>query len=306
MDKEDIGCGWSMKFAHVSYAAKNRDATVETLAKSGIRPFEVYEFPPMLGLPRLRGRPVHPDLGVEVIMPKGAWIGGPEIEIQQATKGSLYLDFVARRGEGYHHLAFVVDSLDRAVADLEKQGMEVTFAGEWEDGGWAYVESEELGGMVFELFQNADLLGESTQISSAFRSFSHVGVVAPDLDRTMRFLGGLGSSPGMPSTFSEQRTAVSGGETMNTKCKGMSTVLGGAALELLQPGEGWSPYSDFLRATGGGIHHLAFNVADADGETARLRQLGGRVLFTGRRGGRRLIELELSASGFIVDLVEPV
>ncbi|NLE74108.1 MAG: hypothetical protein GX604_05730 [Actinobacteria bacterium] len=295
---------WFAKFAHISCAVMNQQETVERLRKIGIKPFEFYSFPPLVGKWSVRGVPVEPGDVAGPVPPIGAWIGGPELEIQQASRGSVYWDFMEARGDGYHHVAFAVNDLDRVVAALEERGLNVLFAGKWEGGGWAYVESDELGGMIFEFFENADLLGESTEISSTFRSFRHVGAVVPDLARTTRFLAGMGSGPFLPSFSSDQGTATFRGRPMDGSHKRVSAVLGEMTLELIQPTKGSSPYSEFLEATGGGIHHLGFSVEDLGKETTRLEQRGANLLWTGHGESRRLAELEMSANGLIVELVE--
>lgn len=47
-------------------------------------------------------------------------------------------------------------------------------------------------------------------------------------------------------------------------CKMAFFDLGGIQLELIEPYGGASTWQDFLDETGGGIHHLAFNVPDLE------------------------------------------
>ncbi len=49
-------------------------------------------------------------------------------------------------------------------------------------------------------------------------------------------------------------------------------ALGGVVLELLQPLDDRSPHAAFLAERGEGMHHLAFLVADLDGELAAARR----------------------------------
>jgi len=51
-------------------------------------------------------------------------LGGTAIELVEGTGGeSPVRKFVERRGPGIHHIALEVDDIDRALADLEAEGM---------------------------------------------------------------------------------------------------------------------------------------------------------------------------------------
>ena len=49
--------------------------------------------------------------------------GGLSFELIQPLKGnSIYDDFLKEKGEGFHHLAFMVEDVDAEKAELEKRG----------------------------------------------------------------------------------------------------------------------------------------------------------------------------------------
>ena len=83
--------------------------------------------------------------------------------------------------------------------------------------------------------------------------------------------------------------------------------LGEVRLELLRPlGEG--PLASFLERRGGGLHHLAIEVADIDGELRRLREAGVRLVDGRPRrgfGGSRIAFIHPgSMGGVLIELVE--
>jgi methylmalonyl-CoA/ethylmalonyl-CoA epimerase len=50
--------------------------------------------------------------------------GGPKVELLEATSGdSPVAKFVARRGAGLHHVAFAVDDIHAALAELKARGV---------------------------------------------------------------------------------------------------------------------------------------------------------------------------------------
>jgi hypothetical protein len=81
--------------------------------------------------------------------------------------------------------------------------------------------------------------------------------------------------------------------------------LGGVEVELIQPLEGRNGYKDFLDQTGGGIHHLLFEVSDIDPVVEELAKSGVAVLQagTGIRPGTRWALLDTrDLLGFLVEL----
>jgi len=81
--------------------------------------------------------------------------------------------------------------------------------------------------------------------------------------------------------------------------------LGNVEVELIQPVEGRNAYQDFLDETGGGIHHVLFEVSDIDPILRDLEKSGVSVLQsgTGIRPGTRWALLDTrELLGFFVEL----
>jgi methylmalonyl-CoA/ethylmalonyl-CoA epimerase len=69
---------------------------------------------------------------------------------------SLWKRDLDKRGEGLHHLAFTVDSVEElkeAKAAMEKQGLEVVSESDFEGGGHVYFDTSKVGGILFELIK---------------------------------------------------------------------------------------------------------------------------------------------------------
>jgi methylmalonyl-CoA/ethylmalonyl-CoA epimerase len=81
-------------------------------------------------------------------------LGGLELEFIQTWKGpTLYDEFLERAGEGIHHVGFDVDDLDDRLARYRNLGIDVLMEGRTKQGGFAYLDTERIGGMIFELVQ---------------------------------------------------------------------------------------------------------------------------------------------------------
>jgi catechol 2,3-dioxygenase-like lactoylglutathione lyase family enzyme len=81
--------------------------------------------------------------------------------------------------------------------------------------------------------------------------------------------------------------------------------LGDVEVELIEPVEGNSGYQDFLNKTGGGIHHVLFEVSDIDPVLEELAKAGVTVLQSGtgiRRGTRWALLDTQDLLGFLVEL----
>jgi len=79
-----------------------------------------------------------------------AQLGFIEIELIQVLDGeTAHSKFLEEKGEGLHHLRFIVDDLDGMLDDLAKEGIEPI----WRRGNMVLLNSDKLGGVMFELIQ---------------------------------------------------------------------------------------------------------------------------------------------------------
>lgn len=82
-------------------------------------------------------------------------LGPMEVEIIQPLYGrSIYRDFLEAGRQGLHHLGFdVYDDLDQRLVAYAKMGIEVLMSGRGRDRAFAYLDTEKIGGVIFELIQ---------------------------------------------------------------------------------------------------------------------------------------------------------
>jgi catechol 2,3-dioxygenase-like lactoylglutathione lyase family enzyme len=80
--------------------------------------------------------------------------------IQPLAGPSTYHDYMAKYGEGFHHLAFNVADMDAAIKEWTGMGYEMTMAGAWGEkdkpgsGRFAYFDTTRDGGIEVELLWN--------------------------------------------------------------------------------------------------------------------------------------------------------
>ncbi|MFA9380368.1 MAG: VOC family protein [Acetanaerobacterium sp.] len=81
-------------------------------------------------------------------------MGGLRIELMQPDEHpSTWRETLDNKGEGLHHIAFDVPSIDESAGGLEAMGMPVVQTGFYNGGKYAYVDSRAALGMMLELLE---------------------------------------------------------------------------------------------------------------------------------------------------------
>jgi methylmalonyl-CoA/ethylmalonyl-CoA epimerase len=141
------------KFAHAALVVKDIEKAAKTFEALDVGPF-----PPFLGGSGMSfsGKTVHGKLteyDMDLRIARSD-LGGLTVELIQPLKGkSIYDEFLEEKGEGLHHLAFMVDDVDAEAAELEKKGFKVVQTGAMRNTKWAYLEVTGSGGLLIELCQ---------------------------------------------------------------------------------------------------------------------------------------------------------
>lgn len=135
---------------HVGVIVRDVEKAAEFYQSLGIGPFEplIIEAEER----RLRGKLIN-DLKLKVMM---AHMGPIRIELLQPVKGKGYIweEFLEEKGGGIHHVAFLVDDIEKEKAALIKKGLNHIFISKYKNGGGAaYFEPDENDGFVLEIFQ---------------------------------------------------------------------------------------------------------------------------------------------------------
>ncbi|MBN1849567.1 MAG: VOC family protein [Deltaproteobacteria bacterium] len=150
---------------------------------------------------------------------------------------------------------------------------------------------------------NIDTLNKSEM---PFGTLSQIGIIVKDMNKAMEFLKSIGFGPFIPR-FREPCDEVREGEKrVDINLELMFTYFNNLELELIQPkGEGL--HMDFLRSTGGGIHHLGFWVDDLDAALTNLKEQGVKIKQIGRRskagGGFALLDAR-DDCGLIIEIAQ--
>jgi len=78
-----------------------------------------------------------------------------QIELIEPLGGnSTWQEFLDSKGEGIHHIAFMVKGIDGLERRFEMQGMPTDQNGGWEGGAYSYINAMQMLGCELELLEN--------------------------------------------------------------------------------------------------------------------------------------------------------
>jgi methylmalonyl-CoA/ethylmalonyl-CoA epimerase len=151
-------------------------------------------------------------------------------------------------------------------------------------------------------------LSSSLPASVQLKRLVQIGIVVADRDRTAKLLTALfGIGPFRLVEWPDRADSkyYYRGVEEQVRIKQAFVQLGDVEVELIQPLEGRSGYKDFLDETGGGIHHVLFEVSDIDPVIQELAKSGVTVLQSGtgiRPGTHWALMDTQKLLGFLVEL----
>ena len=141
------------KFHHVSVMVKDIDKAIQHYDTLGVGPFPPTIGPKGVPLIAQSLRSQKSDFAMDLRYAESGF-GGLKFEIVEPLEGeSIYKEFLDKKGEGVHHIAFTVDDLDVEIAQMAEKGFKVIQTGQTARGKFAYFDTDKVGGVVTELIQ---------------------------------------------------------------------------------------------------------------------------------------------------------
>jgi hypothetical protein len=130
----------------------------------GVGPWRIYTYgPELLKSQSYRGQPARYSMRLALAG------SGPQLELIQPLEGtSVYTEWLEQHGEGLHHVAVEVDSLEDMTREMEAAGYPMIQSGLGfgpdGDGGFAYFDTERDLGLVVEAIEEAARIREPERI----------------------------------------------------------------------------------------------------------------------------------------------
>ena len=134
---------------------------------------------------------------------------------------------------------------------------------------------------------------------------SQVGIIVKDMEKTVEFCSStFGIGP-----FKTREVNLEGvmfrGKPTTVKQKIAFAQAGQVQIELIQPLEGESPHTEFLRDKEEGPNHLGFLVDDIDKKLTWLAEQGIKPIFSGNPPGVTFAYLNSDKiGGVIIELIQ--
>jgi methylmalonyl-CoA/ethylmalonyl-CoA epimerase len=141
--------------AQVAIVVPDLEQAVEAYYSTfGVGPWHFYTY----GKPLLKEMAYHGQPAEHVFRIALAFIGALRIELMEVKEGDTILaDFIAKHGYGVQHLGLLVEDMQAALEQARAAGFTVLQEGSGfglgGDGHYAYLDTEALFGVTFELVQ---------------------------------------------------------------------------------------------------------------------------------------------------------
>jgi methylmalonyl-CoA/ethylmalonyl-CoA epimerase len=219
-------------------------------------------------------------------------IGGVQIEWIQPVEGkSVYDEFLAKHGDGVHHLAYQMPSpavMDQQIEYFQQRGVDVVQSGTWKgqkgEGRFAYLNTApEGGGITIELMYNPDWPrgGETAHANEyPFNKLVQYALVVPNVRKVGAFWQRMGFG-GLEIDHNVSLDRMYRGKPGKFEMDLGWGREGDVPFEWIQSTRGPDVYEEYFKKRGEGLHHLAVNVTDMDQAIAHFKSQGVDVSMSG-------------------------
>ena len=139
------------KITQVGFVIRNLEEVMKNYCDIlGIGPWDIYESRSLKHVfTANNGRKADLDIRTAT-----AVIGDVQLElIQPLSTDSIFGDFLARQGEGIHHIQFASDGIDETVHMMKEKGIATLLSGRYGDGSFAFFDTGKALKVTFEAFQ---------------------------------------------------------------------------------------------------------------------------------------------------------
>ena len=234
------------------------------------------------------------------------FLGNFKLEIiQSAAAGSFVERFIAKRGEGLHHLSIEAPDFDRTIATLERGGIRVVDRFDAGEAKTAFISPRSAFGTLIQFWNQFD--PEPHHPAVAVHDYdgvpvlvrvNHLAIAVRDLDAGLAFFERF-----FPVT--RGRPAHVG---YDPSFRLTNFHVGHYKIELIAPNPGADPgfLDRFFAKRGEGFHHISLDVDRLEPVLAALERDGVRIADRGRsRQGRQTAFISpRSAFGVLIQFWE--
>ena len=141
----------NVEIIQVGILVRDVEETARKLEKLiGIGPFQILE-PEYRDL-TFRGKPARFKIRIGL-----AKAGPIQVELMQPLSGeTIYDEYAERKGYGLHHVAIRAENMEQSINDMKARGFDVIQSGNRPGVKWAYLDTENETGVIFELIEKKE------------------------------------------------------------------------------------------------------------------------------------------------------
>lgn len=203
------------------------------------------------------------------------------IEIVEPVGTSLWLDFLTKSGGGLHHICYDVSNWQEMVETTKNSGGEMVF-GCYALGTKACYMKLPTGLLVEfageHIHADAEKLLRKEPLPRVSLDGGHIGTMVGNMDQAKGLYKVLGYETWWTGDVTLQQKSMIVGDAFSVKVA--DTLLAGrTVLELLEPTSSGSILDRFLKNSGGGVHHIGFEVPNWEAMIDNIEGAGGKMLF---------------------------
>ncbi|MBM4432631.1 MAG: hypothetical protein FJ025_01350 [Chloroflexi bacterium] len=224
------------------------------------------------------------------------------LEVVEPTGPSLWADFIATTGGGVHHICYDVSNWQEMVDTVESLGGKMLVAANVFGKKFCYMRMPT--GLVVEfaderIHADAEKLLRSKPLPAVSLDGGHIGTIVKDTKQAKELYKILGYETWWTTDAAVPKEAMIVGDAFSLRVS--DTLLAGRTiLELLEPLSKGSLWDEFVKTTGGGMHHIGFEVPDWQATIDKMKSVGGKVLVSADVWGGKFAYVQLPF-GMIVE-----
>jgi len=233
-------------------------------------------------------------------------VGNFKIEIiESAAPGSFVDRFIAKRGEGLHHLSIEAPDFDRTIDTLERAGVRIVDRFEAGDAKTAFISPRSAFGTLIQFWNQFEPEPDHPPIAvhqydgvPVRVRVNHVAIAVRDMDAALAFFRRF-------FPFTAGRAPRVG---YDPSFRLSNFHVGDYKIELISPNPEAGPgfLDRFLAKRGEGLHHVSIDVERLEPVVAALERDGVRITDRGRSpDGRETVFISpRSAFGVLIQFWE--
>lgn len=230
--------------------------------------------------------------------------------IEPRDKKNIFYDFLMNRGEGLYNLGYIVENFDKTLEFMKEAKVKFKYGGNWFGKKFAYFDTyNDLKHMVeiydfdddFKLPPPSNIFPQAAKNKKfekpVFKSVRQIGIAVLDIKKVASAYYdkyGIGPWEFYKYFYPKSKDMYYNQEELFTqKFTTAATMIGEIEQELMQPGDDYNVYSEFISRYGEGLQHISFIYNLSFDETVEFhKKMGHKIKQSGNINGAIYIYMD--------------